>query len=384
MHFIEHKDFHQLFTALHGRGYTVIGPTVRDGAIVLDTITQESELPAGWTDVQLGGEYRLERRSDNALFGYVVGPHSWKRYLYQPRVRLFSATRSGKDFTVVTGSDERVRTAPKYAFLGVRPCEIAAIAIQDKVFMEGDYVDPGYAALRKAALVVAVNCVQPGGTCFCTSMETGPRASSGYDLALTEVIGSGAHYFIVDVGSPRGEEVLGAVTHRDASKQELAVVDDILAEAAEKMGRTLVREGLKQVLYDSFDHPAWDDVTKRCLTCTNCTMVCPTCFCSTVEDTTDLSGAQAERWRRWDSCFTLEYAKVAGGNTRPSPRARYRQWLTHKLGYWNDQFGVSGCVGCGRCITWCPVGIDITAEAAAIRGTTTVASDGASARHPKA
>jgi Fe-S oxidoreductase len=96
-------------------------------------------------------------------------------------------------------------------------------------------------------------------------------------------------------------------------------------------------------------------------------MVCPTCFCATVEDATDLTGSATERRRVWDSCFSQEFSYIHGGSVRTSAGARYRQWITHKLATWHEQFGVSGCVGCGRCITWCPVGIDITAEARAVR-----------------
>jgi ferredoxin len=132
------------------------------------------------------------------------------------------------------------------------------------------------------------------------------------------------------------------------------------------MTRAVRTEGIRELLAATLDHPRWDDVASRCLTCTNCTLVCPTCFCSTVEDVTDLTGRTAERWRRWDSCFTLGHSYLHGGSVRSTARDRYRQWLTHKLGTWIDQFGHSGCVGCGRCITWCPVGIDITEEVAAL------------------
>ncbi len=193
-------------------------------------------------------------------------------------------------------------------------------------------------------------------------MNTGPKATSGYDLALTEVIGEGEHYFVVEVGSERGAEVLASVPHQETTPQALEAADAVVAETAKHMGRTMDTAGIKQLLYGNYHHPRWDDVASRCLTCANCTMVCPTCFCTTVEDVTDLAGDHAERWRKWDSCFTMDFSYIVGGSVRSSTKARYRQWMTHKLATWIDQFGTSGCVGCGRCITWCPVAIDITEE----------------------
>jgi ferredoxin len=133
------------------------------------------------------------------------------------------------------------------------------------------------------------------------------------------------------------------------------------------MGRAMETDGLPALLARNPEHPRWAQVAERCLTCGNCTLSCPTCFCHTVEDVADLAGTTAERVRRWDSCFTSEFSYIHGGSVRPSARSRYRQWLTHKLSAWHDQFGTSGCVGCGRCITWCPAKIDITEEVHAIR-----------------
>jgi len=203
-------------------------------------------------------------------------------------------------------------------------------------------------------------------------MHTGPKATFGFDLALTEVLTGERHYFVVEVATERGTEVLQDVPHRDASEEEQQAAEAAVARAAAQMGRTLDTTNIKDLLYRNYEHPRWDEVANRCLTCGNCTMVCPTCFCTTVEDTTDLTGEHAERWRKWDSCFTLDFSYIHGGSVRASPKSRYRQWLTHKLATWIDQFGTSGCVGCGRCITWCPVAIDITEEVRAIR-----ASDGA-------
>jgi ferredoxin len=358
------EGLHGLFEALRRRQYRLVGPTVRDGAIVYDEIGSPADLPAGWTDEQDGGTYRLRRRADQALFGYAVGPHSWKKFLFPPATRLWEARRTGDGgFQVLKPPDE----APRYAFIGVRSCELHAIAIQDRVFLQGPHVDPLYKARRENAFIVAVNCGQAGGTCFCVSMKTGPKATFGFDLALTETLEEGRHVFVVEVGTARGAEVLAEVPHAEAAREDLAGADRAVARAASQMGRAMETADIKELLYRNYDHPRWDDVAGRCLTCANCTMVCPTCFCSTVEDVSDLSGDHAERWRKWDSCFTMDFSYIHGGHVRASARSRYRQWMTHKLATWIDQFGTSGCVGCGRCITWCPVGIDITAEVRAIR-----------------
>ena len=365
MQVIERDDLDGLFRELSERGYTLLGPTVRDEAIVYAELSTAADLPQGWTDEQDGGSYRLKRRADQALFGYAVGPHSWKQFLHPARVRLWQARRTENGFAIQPEQEADSRLA----LIGVRACELHAMTIQDTVLLGGADVDPIYAARRENVFIVAVNCGQAGGTCFCTSMQTGPRVTAGFDLALTEVIEEGRHYFVVETGTERGEEVLQKVRHLAASLQEEESAEQVVTTTASQMGRQLDTADIKALLYRNLDHPRWDEVANRCLTCGNCTMVCPTCFCTSVEDTTDLTGEHAERWRTWDSCFTMDFSYIHGGSVRQSAKSRYRQWLTHKLASWIDQFGTSGCVGCGRCITWCPVGIDITEEVLAIRTT---------------
>ena len=366
---LELADFDRLFEALARRGYTVVGPTVRDRAIVYDEIGSSAELPVGWTDVQDGGSYRLHRRDDAALFGYNVGPHSWKPYQLPADVRLWRARRAPDG--ELTDFVEPAREAPRYAFLGARSCELAAMGILDRVLLGGSHPDPADRARREDVLVIAVQCGQAGGTCFCVSMNTGPTARSGFDLALTEVLDDGGHHFLVEVGSARGGELADELPLRAAARSERDAALAAHARAASQMGRELDVTDIRDLLYRNLEHPRWAEVADRCLTCGNCTMVCPTCFCTTVEDVTDLTGEHVERHQRWDSCFTVDYSHIHGGSVRPSTRSRYRQWMTHKLATWFDQFGSSGCVGCGRCIAWCPVAIDITEEVRAIR-----ASDG--------
>ncbi len=354
----------QLIAALASRGFRVLGPTVREGAIVYDDLESADQLPIGWTDEQAPGHYRLQRREDEARFGYAVGPHSWKQFLFPPRIRLWQAQRRNGSFEV---EEEPTEDTP-LALFGVRACELHGIEIQDRVLLDGKFVDRDYAARRKDAFVVAVNCFEPGGTCFCVSMGTGPKAQAGYDLALTEIL-DGEHRLLLEVGSERGAEVARELPRRDANDGDLDAATEAVSGAAQRVGRQVDATDLRGLLARNLEHPRWDDVSSRCLTCGNCVLVCPTCFCTSVEDHTDLVGEQSERVRTWDTCYSVDHSYIHGGSIRPSPRSRYRQWLTHKFGTWHDQFDTTGCIGCGRCITWCPVGIDVTEELTAIRAT---------------
>ncbi len=344
-----------MLDAIRRRGFRLVGPVVRDGAICYDDIGSAADLPAGWTDDQDAGAYRLRRRDDGALFGYATGPHSWKKYLFPPAARLLPP--------------EQPPDRP-FAFIGVRACELHAIAIQDRVFLGGQHKDPHYEGRRAEAFIVAVNCGEPGGTCFCVSMAAGPRAASGFDIALTELLDDGGHRFLAEAGSERGADVLRQMRARPAADADIRASRTVSERAAAAMGRAMPQLDLRGLLYENYGHARWDDVAARCLSCGNCTMVCPTCFCFGVEDVCGLSAGTGdgnpERRRSWDSCFTMDHSYLHGGPVRVSVRSRYRQWLTHKLATWEDQFGTSGCVGCGRCITWCPAGIDITQEVAAI------------------
>ena len=364
------EHFDTLLEALKRRGYTVVGPTVSEGTIVYDELNRAEDLPVGWTDEQEGGHYRLKRRDDAALFGYVVGPQSWKKYLHPPRTRLVEARRDGNgDMTFADGDEAE---PARLAFLGMRSCELHAMTIQDKVFLGSGPADSHYERRRKRIFSIGVSCGVAGGTCFCVSMGTGPEVTdrTPHDLALTEVIEEARHFFILTAGSDEGREVLAELPVTPAAQDDQAAAKERVSHAAATMGRRMDAGGVRELLRENPDHPRWDDVAARCLSCANCTMVCPTCFCTTVEDVTDLTGDHAERWRRWDSCFTMDFTWMHGGGARQSAKSRYRQWLTHKLSTWHDQFGSSGCVGCGRCITWCPVGIDLTREISSFRDDT--------------
>lgn len=359
------SQIHALFHSLQSLDYQIIGPTLENKTIAYNYINSAEDLPQGWTEDQEKGFYRVRRRDDNAYFGYTVGPHSWKNFLFPAKEKLWTASKSDTGFSI---SEERP-SVQKTAFLGVRSCDLHAITIQDKIFIKSQHTNTFYKARRESALIIAVNCTTSSKTCFCTSMNTGPACSSGYDLVLTEVIEQDTHFFLCSAGSEQGEQLLNQTKQKleQASLEEIYKAQQLVEKNARSMHRSLDTKNIKEDLYKNFSHAQWEDVAKRCLNCANCTLVCPTCFCSTVEDVSDLNGTHSERWRLWDSCFSLDHSYVHGGNIRASVESRYRQWMTHKLASWIDQFGTSGCVGCGRCIAWCPVGIDITEEMAAIR-----------------
>jgi hypothetical protein len=306
-----------LVRLLHDRGYRVLGPSLRDGAIVYDDLESADQLPAGWTEEQAPGRYRIARREDQARFGYAVGPHSWKQFLLPARLRIWRSHRDGEGFEI----DPPDREAPPLALVGVRGCEISAIAIQDRVLLGGAYQEADYAARREGALIVAVDCFEPADTCFCTSMGGGPGVRDGYDLLLSEIL-DGEHRFVARAGSQRGAELLSELPTRTASAPDLAAAARAVEQAASRMTRTVQSGDLRDLLARNLENPRWDEVAERCLTCGNCTMVCPTCFCTSIEDVGDLAGTEAERVRVWESCFSVEHSYIHGGAVRPSGRSR--------------------------------------------------------------
>jgi ferredoxin len=351
-------EFDLLLADLRSNGYETVGPRLQDESIVYKEIEGLQDLPRGILSEQAPGSYRMVQTGQDRYFDFIPAAQSWKQFLFPPRQLLFTARKKGA-WQIEANDDP----APHYALVGVRACELAAIQIQDKVFMRPDFSDPVYRARREGLFILAVNCLHPNATCFCVSMETGPRHLGGFDLCLTEM----DNLFLLEAGSELGLSLLAHRSYELPSAFVQTAANRALEQAAGHMGRGLDTRDLPGLLTEHLDAGRWAEVGKRCLSCANCTQVCPTCFCWDATDQTDITGQHSRRERLWDSCFNPNFSYVFGGNTRPNIRSRYRQWLTHKLGQWKAQFDVLGCVGCGRCITWCPVGIDLTEEVAAIR-----------------
>jgi ferredoxin len=404
-----------LIDILRSENYRVLGPTLDQHAIVYDEITSIGQLPKGYCDSQAPAVYQLTQTpsapENQKLFHFNLGPHSPKQFLFPPNLVLPGPEKAGPekagpekagpekadiakaDADPTADSAREPQLVQPMAILGLRACELAAIAIQDRVLMSPPFVDSQYALRRKNLFVIAVQCTTAASTCFCPSMNTGPELPGPelpgpdanpniYDLALTELVPSShcqfAHGFLIQAGSRRGQVILDQLPSEEPSREILEAKKQTIEDVHKKIQRAMPpgpsisgpsniggQSGdLRDALLARLNHPHWQNVADRCLSCANCTMVCPTCFCSSVDEVSDLLNESSIRQRHWDSCFNPDFSHTSGAPVRNTVRSRYRQWLTHKLATWFDQFDSSGCVGCGRCITWCPVGIDLTQEVA--------------------
>ena len=337
---IEPEALEDLLHALTARGFRVVGPTVRDGAIVYEDLDSAAELPIGWTDDQDAGRYRLERRDDEARFGYAVGPHSWKQFLLPARIRLWRARRRDDGFEV---EEEPLDDTP-LALIGVRACEL-----------HGDR-DPGprppRRPLRRPRLrgpprrtrsSSPSTASSPAARASASRWAPGPKADAGYDLALTEIL-DGAHRFLVEVGSERGAEVLARpAAPRRREPDDLDAAGAAVAGAAEQMGRQLDTTDIRDLLARNLEHERWDDVADALPDLRQLHARLPDLLLHERRGR-HRPHRRARRARRasWDSCFSVDHSYIHGGSIRPSGRSRYRQWLTHKFGTWHDQFDTLG------------------------------------------
>lgn len=348
-----------IFQQLRKKDYQLLAPVISDQTIIYDEVQSVDDLPKGYTEKQGPGLFQLIKTDDDRRFNFTVGAQSWKKFLHPSECKILQSTRTDQKITI-TKEHESIK---KMAFIGVRACELSAILVLDNVLLHNDYQDSIYKNRRDHVFMVAVNCTEPGENCFCLSMNSGPFVTEHFDLSLTEINLDNEIKYEVMWGSEKGKELLSELSLPDSTEEQIQKVNQVMGQVKGKFKKTLDTKNIKKILQQNPEHPMWEEVAKKCLLCANCTMVCPTCFCTNIEDTTDLTGNHAERWRKWDSCFNVDFSYIHGGHIRPSAKARYRQWMTHKLSNWVDQFGTFGCVGCGRCITWCPVGIDITEQA---------------------
>jgi len=359
----------RLIALLAEQGYEVIGPRKEGAAIRWGPVGSVDELPAETGCETKPGHYRLKERPGPERFAWGPSPDSVKRWLHAPETRIAAAHKDNGNGAFHVLHDEP--KAQKTAFIGLRPCDVAALERLDRVFLEDKFIEEHYAARRREALIIAVNCTESLETCFCVSMECGPRAARGFDVALTEHVNEsapGGIEYLAEAGTAKGGHLVEALGAPKAEAPFVAECREKCKQAGAAQRRKVDWRSAPTVMLRVFEHPRWEDTARRCLACANCTLSCPTCFCINTLETTSLDGTQGERKRVWDSCFTQSFTYIHGGSVRASVKSRYRQWLGHKLAWWQQQFGTAGCTGCGRCVTWCPTGIDITEEFAELAG----------------
>ena len=355
------SDLESLFNHLLDMQYDNIGPSYRDGAIMLDHLSSFNQIAKGFSELSSKGHYELIDNNDESLFQYTTGPMSFKRFLHPEKRKLWTADLNKDGFDI-----HAEKWPSKMAFWGIRSCDLHAIAVLDEVFLNQTYENSWYKKAKEDLFVISVGCTNPSSSCFCTTMNTGPEPQKDYDFMIVELKDELGYSYAVATGSERAEEIAESLKFSKIEVKETDLAKDLLRKSSGKMVKSFDPEKAAETIANTMDHKHWDEVANRCLSCANCTLVCPTCFCTSTEDFTDITGDHTERWLRWDSCFNGDFSFIHGGKIRGSTKSRYRQWLTHKISNWHGQFGSSGCVGCGRCATWCPVGIDIREEIIAL------------------
>ncbi|MDH3343055.1 MAG: 4Fe-4S dicluster domain-containing protein, partial [Gammaproteobacteria bacterium] len=324
------------------KGYSCIGPQVRDGAIIYDEINSVEQLPYGIGGEQSPGHYSLVENNSKKYFDWANGPQAIKPLLFASREKLWQSQQSVEG---VISFDKNEPEARPTVIFGARACDVAAMKIQDQHFLEQEFVDPYYKARREKLIIIAVNCSHPADTCFCQSTGDGPFVDEGADLVLTEL----DQGFLVETQSSRAELFLEGLALEDSSKEQLDEYETIKKNASNQK-RKLPKFDIKSRLQNELNNDAWHEIATKCLSCGNCTSVCPTCFCHSENEVPELDGKSSTHYREWDSCFSQGHSYIHGITIRSETSQRYRQWLTHKFSSWHEQYGRSGCVGCGRCI----------------------------------
>jgi ferredoxin len=363
-YFLPHSKIQACIDYLTGIGHCCVGPQIRDGAIVYETLHNAQQLPWGIQEHQVPGSYQLQTTGQKKAFLWANGPQAIKPILFPASEPLWSAIWKNGQIQFIPAEVEE----DPIAIFGVRACDVAGMKVQDKVFLGQKTIDPRYQSRREKLFLIGVNCSYSSDNCFCVSAGTGPEIQEGCDIVLTEV----ENGFLLKVGTKAGDAMVKSLALPPAQQlivEESKQVIDATIQMQTKRIPHDNQKTLRDSLMDNLDHPRWEEVAERCLSCGNCTQVCPTCFCHSEFETPSLDGDSSTHQRQWDSCFTQGHSYLAVNFViRDDTSKRYRQWLTHKVATWFDQFDMSGCVGCGRCITWCPVGIDLTEELAAMTG----------------
>jgi len=332
------------------QGYDVIAPVKQEWAVNLAKIDSSADLALGWKSDEHPGRYRLRRAATGLEGARPMTSPKW--FTHRPIETLSNARRDENgDWQYETPMAPTV----KQAFFGVRACDVSGMLVMDRTFNR-QFHDAQYDAARRNNIIIGISCFDPGNNCFCSTFNTGPELKDGFDIGLSDFNDK----YLIEVATDAGAKIIAGVDVKPAGRRLLEIKEERTAAARRRMARAFDLQKAVKVLNANYDHPYWQEPSARCLSCANCINVCPTCYCYQIDDKSNLAQTETSRERRWDACQNLEFAAVHGGNFRPKRVDRIRQWCNHKLNWTIEQYGCAGCVGCGRCITWCPTAIDIT------------------------
>ncbi len=313
---VSRSDLAKLITGAHSAGYKVFAPAKREGKVYLE---------------EIGDADRLE-------LDHVVTVNGVKDILL-PRCEALA------EFRLDDVSVEPVEDPPaRRVLFATRPCDAASLVILDAILLD-PVRDARYARNRDETVIVTVACSRADDACFCTSMGYGPHDETGSDVILLPAGGS----FIVRALTGKGKVFLGEVgVEADAGGEP---------DSPPQPVRKVTTDGLKEWLDENFESERWESASVNCISCGTCYYLCPTCHCFDITDEAGVS--KGRRYRIWDCCSFSDFTRMAGHQPRVGRHARYRQRIMHKFKYTVDNVNLTACVGDGRCIRHCPVGVDI-------------------------
>ncbi len=314
---------------------------------LIDAFLAEYEVIA---PVKSGRSYAFEpiESFDEIELDYPTTLTSLKKYFLPPRETLFEYDVEAADV-----KDFSLNIKPRVLF-GAHACDINALNNLNLVFEDTRYPDPYFEAHRASMMVIGINC-SPTSSCFCHLLDS-DEVRSGYDLFLQDLGGK----YLISIGSVEAANILEAACNpREATDEDRRAFREITRKRQEAFDPSIPDIQEIPMLMDAFhSDPFWEELGSRCLSCTACSAVCPTCYCFDIVDTLDPDGKTGKRERVWDACTSPQFAEVAGGyNFRASGRDRVRHRMYHKLNGFNSKYGRYLCVGCGRCVRACKADI---------------------------
>ncbi len=301
---------------------------------------------------KLAGAYYAEWKDGAAVSGRLNTTRSPKDFFFPQTENLMTFQMTGKKLEIFDARREH----EDFILFGVRACDVRSFTVLDNVFLS-DPVDTYYQNRRQHGTIVSMACTKPAETCFCRTF--------GIDAADPEgdvVCWEDGEYIYLTAKTEKGAELLAAVADATEDCDDHAA-DGVKALANERLDKLPLAD-LKSDAFGGgktdkfFNDPAWSELSEACLGCGTCTFVCPTCQCYDIKDFN--TGRGVIRFRCWDSCMYSDFTMMAHGTNRPNHMQRFRQRFMHKLVYYpENNNGLFSCVGCGRCLSRCPISMNI-------------------------